>query len=258
MQEAGYVSGSVVCVFLLCPLTYCVFHTHSLPVSAAVAALPKGLNSSLFVDRKELVLESAPFAAGGFAQIFRGTYKHVPIALKEIHAHLVARPDQCAPSLCVLQCDLCCRSLRSLCCACGMAHWLCREEVYMARFRAEAELMASLRHPHIQGLFGARLLCPLLTCTPLPPPPLLSLSLLLSYPPSLHPRCLLCIAGACVFPFALITEYAKYGSLSDVIGCPPLRPNLTSCAYALLCHNPLLPCVSSISLLSSRPPLSPR
>ena len=62
---------------------------------AAIAALPKGIKSKFFVDRQDMVLESAPFAAGGFAQIFRGTYKGVPIALKEIHQHLVATPERC-------------------------------------------------------------------------------------------------------------------------------------------------------------------
>ncbi len=62
---------------------------------AAHADLPKGINSGLYVNRKDLNLEAVPFAAGGFAQIFRGTYKRVPVALKEIHSHLVAIPDRC-------------------------------------------------------------------------------------------------------------------------------------------------------------------
>ena len=65
------------------------------PPLPARAELPEGISDSLFVDRSDLVLEAAPFAAGGFAQIYRGTYKQVPIALKEIHAHLVATPERC-------------------------------------------------------------------------------------------------------------------------------------------------------------------
>jgi hypothetical protein len=37
------------------------------------------------------------------------------------------------------------------------------------------------------------------------------------------------LAGVCVSPFALLTEFAPFGSLSDVIGSPPVRPELSQC-----------------------------
>jgi hypothetical protein len=125
---------------------------------------------------------------------------------------------------------------------------LCRQAVYMTRFMDEAALMCDLKHPNLQGLFGGW------PCTrpPLPSPPLPStrphghLSCTAArlqvahiictsvtfgiLTPLLAPSCDLIVIGVCVNPFALLTEFARFGSLSDVIGSPPVRAEASQCS----------------------------
>ena len=105
---------------------------------------------------------------------------------------------------------------------CSAWRHMCRQELYMTRFMQEAELMASLKHPNIQGLFGV-CAC-VLTCLTSQQQQQQQLTGFL--------RGVFPVTGACVFPFALITEYATYGSLSDIVGSPPVRAELSSCAYS--------------------------
>ena len=42
-------------------------------------------------------------------------------------------------------------------------------------------------------------------------------------------------AAVCVSPFALLTEFAQYGSLSDVIGSPPVKAEASQCAFPMPC-----------------------